>query len=809
MLSIYLTEDLEQAETQAQDMELLFYFCCNQDEKRNTATAVLRGLIYQIIVKRPSLVYHILPYFESPQKRKVTIKSPDALWVILRKLIQDPSLSDTFCVIDGLDECDSTSVNFLVTKIVSFYSPQGQEQACPHFKLLIVSRDILPLQGLPRIRLDAANAAGVEHDIDRFIAAGIKQLSRIDGFDQKVLDHVNRELVARSEGTFLWIGFVMNELIEKRTCVEVLDTLHTLPSGLHAIYNRMLLQIDDRQRKLSAEILKWVTLSVRPLKLKELAAAVGLRTVENLSVEQTMRDQVSLCGPLLEVYDDHLQIVHQSVRDYLIRRGRDRNSGLELFRVDYESAHLQIAQRCIDEVQNGVQKIASDESDAEQYLQDRPLLDYATMHWPEHARFCGLRGSQLLDHSPSFFSKNSTLLGTWAAAYDVRKMNSWPLDAFIKRPAGSRLHIASRHGISPWLERLLKERRWKHPFHKPAVKRNAFGEMPLALAVFYGHEEAARLLVQHGATYNDHDRRCRTPLSYAAEGGHEMMIRLMLEQKHIEADFKDELQKTPLLYAAGRGHEGVVRLLVSRADVEADSKDYDGRTPLSHAAENGHEGVVRILVERTDVEADSKDDDNRTPLSYAAEQGHEGLVRLLLERGDVEADSKQTRYLWTPIFWAAAKGHGRAVQMLSERKDVDAYRIDTLGQTPVSCAAMAGHESIVQLLLEQRNIAADEYSLDALNLAVLKGNREVVEQLLFYKGIRLNPKLVQNWTPLLIASVKGYEGIVRLLLEQIEIEFGSGDLYSLTLRNDAAALGHTEIVRLLMGKLTVPTTVQY
>jgi ankyrin repeat protein len=53
--------------------------------------------------------------------------------------------------------------------------------------------------------------------------------------------------------------------------------------------------------------------------------------------------------------------------------------------------------------------------------------------------------------------------------------------------------------------------------------------------------------------------------------------------------------RTPLYWAAGGGHEAVVRLLVERDDVEADSKDGSGRTPLSRAAGQGHEVVVKLL----------------------------------------------------------------------------------------------------------------------------------------------------------------------------------------------------------------------
>src|SRR5947207_1678877 len=68
----------------------------------------------------------------------------------------------------------------------------------------------------------------------------------------------------------------------------------------------------------------------------------------------------------------------------------------------------------------------------------------------------------------------------------------------------------------------------------------------------------------------------------------------MLESTMV-ADSKDSDGRTPLLWAAEGGHETVVKLLLGRDDVMADSKDFNGRTPLSWAAEGGQGAVVELL----------------------------------------------------------------------------------------------------------------------------------------------------------------------------------------------------------------------
>jgi hypothetical protein len=79
MLSIFLAEELERTAKDSQDVSFLQYFCDNKDEKRNTAVAIIRGMIFQLLQLRPKLIDYILPSFEIQNKSLFTASSFETL----------------------------------------------------------------------------------------------------------------------------------------------------------------------------------------------------------------------------------------------------------------------------------------------------------------------------------------------------------------------------------------------------------------------------------------------------------------------------------------------------------------------------------------------------------------------------------------------------------------------------------------------------------------------------------------------------------------------------------------------------------
>ncbi|KAI8653926.1 hypothetical protein LRP88_00336 [Fusarium phalaenopsidis] len=243
VLSLFLNEEVEKLCEGTQD-RLLFYFCRFQDERHNNIINVLRSLIYQILEfsRDGPEVRQALQYFDSPEKVQFSLSSFECLWTVLEKLFAQPGLSKIFCIIDGVDECHSS--HQLVAKLYDYCKLQGRSNDSAGLRLALIGRDIDGLDAFPGIKVDPDNEEKVNEDVKRLISSSLEPLARIQGFNN-IRSRVEKSLLKRAEGIFLWVSFVIDELFRNKTCVEILDTIRALPKGLHPIFARMLHQIES------------------------------------------------------------------------------------------------------------------------------------------------------------------------------------------------------------------------------------------------------------------------------------------------------------------------------------------------------------------------------------------------------------------------------------------------------------------------------------------------------------------------------------------------------------------------------------
>lgn len=770
MLSIFLAEELEET-ARSQNKLFLQYFCDNTEKERNTAVAVLRGLIWQLLQYHPKLCDHILPSFRTQGE---SLFSLEPLWRIFERMVCNPALETTYYVLDGLDECDEASLEILLEKFKALFSAKTDESLACHFNLLVVSRelpDLIPnlLSSFPRISLDSDTITEVNEDIDISIEAKVEELSRHGQYPDALRKHVAKIFRIRAQDTFLWIEIVAKEL-RKYKKTEVEEALEKFPSGLDKLYARILLQIDSGRRDIAAKILRWVVMAVRPLTLSELSLAIE-PTVNPSKVanrDERIIDQILYCGDILVIkdYRDYrgyvedeedeegeigwvrVGLIHQSAKDFLLRKNQDSNPVLEAFRVRDQVANLEIARRCLEYLQSGaLENNKSDVLRDEEHLSRFPLLSYAVLHWPEHARFLDC-SEDIFDLSLPFYRNTSQIRTSWLTALWYSKM---VLNWEYREPPKSftLLHLASFLGILPLIQSLVLKEGWINKIKRMLFLNKTDSYMMTALmwAAFNEHDAVVRLLLEKGADTEIKDRDQLTALIIVVRQSHKAIVRLLLK-KGANFNAKNKMGRTVLMDAAGPGNAAITQLLLEQG-VDVKTQDEFGQTALMVAAIYAREDIVQLLLEKgADVNAKNEHGDTAfTRIADGPSENWEATFRLLLEKGaDVNNKNRD----------------GETALM-----DAAGGRMEALGGNPETSEAM------IRLLLENgadvnAKCRKGETALTQAAISTSKKS-EVVIRLLLENGADINAKNQDGETALMkAASLWAFqlEATVRLLAEE-------------------------------------------
>ena len=433
-LSLFLAERL------AHDTVLLEYYCDNKDAKRNTASAVIRGFMLRLLHQLPDLSKYLkMEILEKTGLLRDYLFA--ALWFIFDRMIQNAE-KPVICVLDGLHECDETSINNLVRSFGKLFE-QLPEKPC--LKIALARRPLsksnnTTLKVFPCISLDQTSEEGhwqghTQSDVKTFVAAEFDKYFPQDVVADYIDDVSKREawcfqtkdkLIELAEGTFLWAGFAMNQLKDLYV-FDVEETLKSLPKGLHAMYDRILSQVKPMREKHIKLLLQWLVVAVRPMSPSELSVAIFIgQNEDRFRHDRLLKDIIEECKGLLIMTPEGVNLVHQSAKDYLLTLD-DSHMPRNSFNIDEKLAHAEVARMCISYLQGGClengYKVESVQVPLTSFYTNRfvpaqtaafPLLSYSVLYWMSHAR---LSEKDLFDKDSLFFSEESWARKAWLNAW--------------------------------------------------------------------------------------------------------------------------------------------------------------------------------------------------------------------------------------------------------------------------------------------------------------------------------------------------------------------------------------------------------
>jgi Ankyrin repeats (3 copies) len=296
---------------------------------------------------------------------------------------------------------------------------------------------------------------------------------------------------------------------------DSLNLVHVyLVLGPESNYTIFLERIENQirdQAVLAKQVLSWITCARRPLTTSELRHALGVEIGTSRFDEENLPelvDMVSVCAGLVTI-DKESDIIHYTTQEYFERTWTSW----------FPNAHMDITNVCVTYLSFDVFEAGFCQSDGEfkARLQMNVLYDYAARNWGYHACTSPIEEDLILN-----LLKGGAKVSAASQAMTTSGSYSGYSQRVPRQMTG--VHIAAYFGLVEMIVGLLK--------------------------------------------------------------------------KEYNPDLQDSYRRTPLSWAAEKGHEAVVKLLLVTEKVDVDSKDSDGQTPLSWAAEGGHEAVVKLLQSR-------------------------------------------------------------------------------------------------------------------------------------------------------------------------------------------------------------------
>ena len=491
----------------------------------------------------------------------------------------------------------------------------------------------------------------------------------------------------------------MQSLKDKVSPRKLKEALAQLPRGSGSAasqiaYDETMNRIRGQEKgfcDLAIATLSWVSLAMRPLRLRELQCALSVEPGDTAMDEANFVDQETLssaCAGLVVV--DHesriVRLAHYTTQEYFESR-KD---------VLFPDKQNLLAETCLTYLSFNVFSNWRDHRGF--VVQPRassdpfPLLNYAARHWHEHAHSSQDPNTQGLIIK---CLKRTENLKAWLFCVDWLSEVPSAEPIYPQRFLG--LPIAAKYGFTNvnWLSEV--------PSAEPFYPQSIHG---LPIAARYGFTDAVKALLHlEGYCAEDRSRIKAEALSLAAIYRQSSALRILLDGNTIAPSAVSralEYIRYQLYHTEPPGCWEVAEILLNHS---ADPNIRYNGIPLIHLACRRNDVRFASLLLSHGADVELRDRDGRTALHWVAEEGHSGnIVKVLLEN---KLDINAREYRGETALLTAAKysernseGDHRSLitQLLGCGASVD--QPDIRGRTALQFVAATGAVKIACQLLE-------------------------------------------------------------------------------------------------------------
>lgn len=321
-----------------------YYFFRHGDKDKSTVSGFLRSLLYQMALRSAQARQQLLDMMD----RGVRFNKDDSK-VIWRRLVW-PIICNTqtlttvhYWVLDALDEC--SGFELLVAILASIERHARIRILITSRKLPEITQTFADLRRNPTATISVCaeeiSLEDTKTDI-RLYLEGNRHKFHVG--DEKQKDAFSDRVLDKSEGCFLWVRIVLDELASAWSVGQVQRILDEVPREMDPLYSRALAIMSSRpgpSRDLARAILTWIICAVRPLSVTELREALKLDLDDEIPELEVAI--ASLCAQLIHIDKaGRAMIVHLTAKTFLT------NNRLQSeFRIDEKLGHLRLATSCL------------------------------------------------------------------------------------------------------------------------------------------------------------------------------------------------------------------------------------------------------------------------------------------------------------------------------------------------------------------------------------------------------------------------------------------------------------------------------
>ncbi|KAF6753259.1 hypothetical protein DFP72DRAFT_427487 [Ephemerocybe angulata] len=609
-------EYLEEIFSGRTDVAILYAFL--RYSEKPSLLQIIAGLLTQLVSCHNIALAHLLPAYKRAKTHRDELSCSEAVNFLRGSLAL---FSETFIVIDGLDEVDDATKDGLLRVLIPL-----------NVHILFTCR---PLELFMNHHTPWALHIPVQAqttDIEIYVAERIKEsttLASILSERPDIEERFTALIKEKSKGMFLLARLQMELVLERcATIVSLLKALETLPAGINDMYRLTMHRISSLSKEkvsIAHRAFLWILHARGELTPEDLQHALAFsyeakEFVEDNSVSTPVI--LSICSGLVTVEDRRdrwgekkvIRFIHYSTQEFM--------KGLAFSHLPDPHELLAVTSVACVETNKAIAALKSAEGNRGN--ENLPLVHYALCNWGAHAKICDDRRSL----SPFIIS----FLSNYAIVRYRTGGGSAP-----------GLSLAATYGLA----NLISSRTL--PYSPTPCTTT-----PFHLAAHYGHIAALRALLKSYSGVHVRDEYGRTPLHHCVSIRSHMepevawqllnlspsdtwrafpgeVVDINAQDKGGRSAFFEACSSLSNSFVESPGR--ILHPFTSHPGVDVHLPNSFGDTPFSEACTFQEDDVAQFLISSIpNLQIDTRNCWGKTPFMCACDSFLETLVKWFLSR---------------------------------------------------------------------------------------------------------------------------------------------------------------------------------